>query len=651
MQSKARSDPTTSEIQSVVRHLVVHKEVREASGPHAIADCPACGKKKKLYVNLDTGAWDCKAGECSEAGGLFHLANILGVRVREKRLVRSSAAVLVNAIGPDKYRQTKAKPKRPSAVVPLAAIEKRAAEIWESPAADVLAYLRDRGLDDVAIRHWRLCTAELRARDGLPTETGIAFPYVDDGKVTMVKMRNLTSNKKLRRYERVRGGESALYGADNIRNRKRVVLVEGEMDAISVWQCGVTAVASTSLGAKPTIPEQWRELLTHAEDIILWYDDDEAGEDAVAGLIDVFGTHRVRIAKIPDDVAEDIEALTGSRPKDANDLVRAGVEPSVIREIIDRAFSVEATTVQRSTAFSDSIMMMLDGASQSLGIRTPWPSLTAKLRGVRPGELTLVTGHTRHGKSTWLTALLDGMAGEDCPVLLSALEDSPESLFRKLFRSRFGRPVSSMREADRDRVVEIIARMDSQPIYIMDHFGRTPMQSVIDAIRYAKRRCGVKAVMVDHIGFFEQTTSRGVDHLDDVLMTLRETARDEAVHVFAIAHPHGRIDELTVPGPGSIKGTSGAKQLCDNGITVYRPASPFGNIQTQADKIKDESGRKIPVDLGKNDVLINVWKARHDEAHEGWMVMKFNGASLTYADTLDDEIEKQEEEEELIFAW
>ena len=65
----------------------------------------------------------------------------------------------------------------------------------------------------------------------------------------------------------------------------RIILVEGYMDVISVYQAGVTNIAAT-LGTAIT-PDQAKLLLRYCSEILLCYDSDEAGEKATIRAIEV----------------------------------------------------------------------------------------------------------------------------------------------------------------------------------------------------------------------------------------------------------------------------------------------------------------------------------------------------------------------------
>ena len=86
----------------------------------------------------------------------------------------------------------------------------------------------------------------------------------------------------------------------------RIILVEGYMDVISVYQAGVTNIAAT-LGTAIT-PDQAKLLLRYCSEILLCYDSDEAGEKATIRAIDVINgvggkarIIRLKGAKDPDE--------------------------------------------------------------------------------------------------------------------------------------------------------------------------------------------------------------------------------------------------------------------------------------------------------------------------------------------------------------
>lgn len=619
------ADPTSEEIQRVLLHLRVSRRVREASGQHAVADCPACGKAKHLYVNEDTGKYDCK--KCGQAGALWSLADLVGLKLRERTMVRSAHSVMVTAVPGLRRRDRQ--------VSTMEQLDAAHARLWDENdpgGSAVLRYLRSRGFDDETIKRFRLIAA--RMQSDLGPETGVGIPYVDGGRVLLVKKRNLATDKDRRRFQRTPGGHSGLFNVDAVRECRQVVLVEGELDAVSLWQLGVTNVASTSLGAQKNLPQDWRDALAQAEEVVLWYDDDEAGEEAVRGLLGHLGTHRCRVASIPDDLSDEVMRRTGTRPKDANDLLRAGVTREQVAEIIRAAPGIDNVSALPLSRWADKLLDEVNRGSEALGVPYAWPALQGLLRGCRPGEVTVITGHTGHGKTTWATQLAESFAGAGHPVLISSLENGPLSVARKCLQRLLRRPLSSLEtDADRELAARAVARLDERPIYLLDLQGIQQLDVVLDTLEYARHRLGVRHVLLDHLHHLAHDPRvEERDALNQQIAAISAAAGRLGVHAWVIAHPRGAVEEDTVPDGSSIRGSSSIKQVADNGITVWRARDVFGASTAKETRLKDPSGKRTKMDLGPHDVVVSVWKTRHDEAREGSCVLEFDPRSLTYLD-------------------
>jgi len=631
-----KTEATPAEIAQVTQHLRVHKRVKESSGEHAIADCPACSKPKHLYANLETGMWDCK--KCGQAGNLWTLASLLGVRVRQKRLVQSAAAVLMagfqaheNAKMTRRVRDVKGQS--------LEIIEAQCAKLFDGSAngVKVRKYLEGRGFDEATIKRFNLGVAVIGA--GSHRELAVGIPYVEEGKIPLVKMRNLATEKSERKFSRTKGGHSGLFNLSGVKDRNQVIFVEGELDAVSLWQLGLTNVVSTSLGAKGDVPQEWKDALAEADDIVLWYDDDEKGDQAVEGLITALGSHRCRVATLDGSAAQG--RMCGAL-KDANDLLRCivnGVDADEVsawaHQIVDDAKTIDNAIVVTPDAYADSIASEINKGEESLGVKTGWASMDKLIKGWRTGELTIVTGHTSHGKSTWLVSALDYLASTGEPVLMSAFENGPAGVARKLFQRKLGFPISAINNDDkRARAFDTLARLNEHPVYLLDCYGRTPIATIVDALTYARHRLGIKFAMLDHLHFF-LTRPAGVDereYIDEVTMELVNLTRKLDMHIFLVCHPRGSVDGGTIPTGDSLKGSSSIKQNADNVITVYRAMDMMGDPRPRKMRLKDAQGKRVELELSPNNALLYVSKARHDDALTGSAIFDFQTRNLTFVD-------------------
>lgn len=115
----------------------------------------------------------------------------------------------------------------------------------------------------------------------------LMFPIMDvSGRVVAFGGRKLENNEKIAKY--INSNENLIYSkkrhlfAMNLAKQsdsKKIILVEGYMDAISLYQRGFNNVVA-SLGTALT-EEQGRLLRKYSEQVILSYDSDGAGQEAI----------------------------------------------------------------------------------------------------------------------------------------------------------------------------------------------------------------------------------------------------------------------------------------------------------------------------------------------------------------------------------
>ena len=142
----------------------------------------------------------------------------------------------------------------------------------------------------------------------------LMYPIMDvSGKVIAFGGRKLEQNEKLAKY--INSNENLVYSKKkhlfglNLAKQsdsKRIILVEGYMDAISLYQRGFDNVVA-SLGTALT-EEQGRLLRKYCEQVIISYDSDSAGQEAIMrglGILEAQGCDarvlQMEGAKDPDE--------------------------------------------------------------------------------------------------------------------------------------------------------------------------------------------------------------------------------------------------------------------------------------------------------------------------------------------------------------
>lgn len=227
--------------------------------------------------------------------------------------------------------------------------------LWEGDGAEILAYLKKRGLSDAVIRRFGIGAAPKGAKIGEAlkhqgfTEDELVQGglMVTRGGRTFDMFRNRAMFPIIDAYGHVLGfGGRAMgdampkylntsdtpafnkrynvFAANLLRKARglsRVILVEGYMDVVALTQYGIEGVAAT-LGTALT-PEQARLLGRHAPEVHLAYDGDSAGQKAILRGLEVLEGERIpaKVLDFPEGLDPDefirregVEAFRGLTP-------------------------------------------------------------------------------------------------------------------------------------------------------------------------------------------------------------------------------------------------------------------------------------------------------------------------------------------------
>jgi hypothetical protein len=170
--------------------------------------------------------------------------------------------------------------------------ERCAEKLWMPAHRWALEWLRKRALSDESIRSAGMgcnpCDTRVRRNEwGLDAgpdiwlPCGITIPWEIGGKTWCLNIRRLGVTDGGPKYIGPAGWSNGLYRADDLRQNRPVLLVEGEFDAITVRQEAgdiVTAVATGSTSGARNGP--WMRPLQAACNVLAAFDADEAGDAA-----------------------------------------------------------------------------------------------------------------------------------------------------------------------------------------------------------------------------------------------------------------------------------------------------------------------------------------------------------------------------------
>lgn len=513
--------------------------------------CPECSHKRKntsakcLSVNTDKGTWLCH--HCDWRGGLKS-----GQEQPGKKIII-----------------------RPTWIPPT------------TPTAALIEFFASRGINRLTLEHEKITILEhyiAQESDYIPC---IAFPFLKGGEVVNIKYRGLKSKC----FQQVSGAEKIFYRQDHIA-RDRTVIVEGEIDALSIVQAGIDAVVSVPDGApaptaknyasKFTYFDQDPEPFEHVQQIVLAVDNDEPGKLLQSELSRRLGVDRCSYVAWPEGC------------KDANDVLKEyGGE--ALKFLIDQAQPFPVQDVVEVKDVSESVRdRYFHGVAR--GLSTGWENVNTYYT-IEPGQLTIVTGIPGHGKSEWLDALmLNLITAHGWRFAVCSPENAPvEQHIEKLLEKAVGAPFR-VGPSDRMTPDEMNAGMtwlQDSLRFIMPEDALT-LDGLMDRATSLVSRFGIKGLIIDPFNEFDHTRPRGqteTEYIGSILGMLTRWSRKWQVHIWLVAHPQKlyRRDDGTypVPTPWDINGSANFRNKATNCITVWRDESnPDLPVQIHFQKIR-----------------------------------------------------------------
>lgn len=220
---------------------------------------------------------------------------------------------------------------------------------------------------------------------------------------------------------------------------------------------------------------------------------------------------------------------------------------------------------------------MLGGAID--GLLTGMESLDAKLLGLKPGQLIVIAGRPKMGKTTLAMNLANSCAVSQAKqVLVFSLEMSHRQLMDKALSSIGGIPLRSLQDgsAMETHPRELLAassKIANCGLELYDRKGAT-----INRIRSVSRRHklnhGLDLIVVDHIGLVDVDDSRAnaVQRVSEVTRQLKLLANELGVPVIALSQLNRALEQRPNkrPIPSDLRDSGSIEQDADLIVFVYR---------------------------------------------------------------------------------
>jgi twinkle protein len=321
-------------------------------------------------------------------------------------------------------------------------------------------------------------------------------------------------------------GKLGLFGQDTCRgNGKFITITEGELDCLAVSEMfdrkyDVVSLRNGASSAAKEIKEQL-EWLESYDTVVLCFDNDKAGSEAVEAVRDIFSPNRLKVCKLP--------------LKDAGDMLVA----NRIRDFTAAWWDAKVYRPDGIVAGVDTWDSIIN-ARKTKSTPYPWQGLTDLTRGMRPYELVTVTSGSGMGKSQFIKELeyyLFQSTKDNIGIL--ALEESIDRSVLGLMSMEADAPLhyeEGMSTEDLKPYWDII--MGSNRFFLLDHWGSTGEDNLMSKIRYMAKAMDCKWIVLDHLSIVVSAQDNGDERkaIDAIMTKLRTLVQELGIGLFLVSH-------------------------------------------------------------------------------------------------------------------
>lgn len=362
-----------------------------------------------------------------------------------------------------------------------------------------------------------------------------------------------------------------LFGSQLWSGGRKIVITEGEIDCLSVAQIDECRypVVSLPMGAKSAKKSMAAnvEYLSQFEEIILMFDMDEAGREAIESAAPVLPAGKVKIAFL-NGYKDANEALMAKDIKAIKDAIW-NATPYVPDGVVS-AKSMKARVNQfRKTA----VAMGITFAATDL--------LNQMTMGARMGEVLMVTSGSGMGKSTFVRQqILDWATaqGQRCGIAMleEAVEETLQDLVGLYIKKRIRQVPDCVTDEEFDEAYDSL--FDTDKFHLYDSFAESQEDRLFAKLSYMVDGLDCSVILLDHISIVVSGMEDNSDErktIDRLMTKLKAFAKTKGVLVVVIchlknpekgkAHEEGRPVSIT-----DLRGSGALRQLSDTIIALER---------------------------------------------------------------------------------
>jgi len=479
---------------------------------------------------------------------------------------------------------------------------------YQAQLQGAIPYLQARGISfETASAYglgyapeWRSPTA-LRSGKNPPSSPRLIVPTCQHHYIARDTRIELTPNQA--KFSKMNEGTPEIFNQSVLydRNKDKIFVVEGAIDALSLIECGADAIALNSTSNAERLIERLQERPTRSI-LLLALDNDDGGRRALKTL--TAGLQRLNISYVTVDIC--------GRYKDPNEALTS--DKSSFIGLIKQAESQASAKPDSVKSYIDLLMGgEIEEFQAAKERRTGFSNLDAESGGLYAG-LYCVAATSSLGKTTFCHQMADQLAmmGED--VIFFSMEQSRLELVSK----SIARMTAQQNMAS--AVTSLSIRKGYLPVYVQkaaleyrnavsDRFSivegnfNCNISFIGNYVRQYVQRTGCKPVVfVDYLQILQpsdenkgQSTKETVD---STVTELKRISRELNLTIFVISSVN-RMNYLTPIDFESLKESGGIEYTCDVIYGLQLQCLNSDLFSNQMAKIK-EKRKKIREEKARN---------------------------------------------------
>ena len=383
----------------------------------------------------------------------------------------------------------------------------------------------DRFIRKEIVNHYEVKLA-LSETDG-KTITGHYYPDHNNGELIGYEVRDCI-NKNFKSIGQ-RKNSFDLWGQSKAPLARKLFITEGRLDAMSLYQVildntpakyGKPAVVSLTRGATGASKDLLhnREFISKYEEVILCFDNDNAGKKATKDALKIFPLAKVAMLS----------------EKDASDMLVKGKGKELYQATVWNAQVLRQGEVVDVHDFIDKAM-----EKPQMGLTFPWATLTRACFGIRPHTIHVVGAAPKIGKSDHCYQLVHHLVyNEKVKVGMFDLENSPVKTAKKLASKEakldFTRPD---KEYPDELLRDTLESLDGK-VRFYDRSGSRDWEDIRVAIEEMHLLDGINIFILDPLTALisKFSSSEANDKLNEICTDMADLVQNYPITIFCYSH-------------------------------------------------------------------------------------------------------------------